>query len=428
MDPAVKQHTKNRYFCGTNAEVEGDVFKYKGAVNRVGVVKIAEPMSPMLNYFEYEIIDKGQDTAIGIGVGEHKYPLDRMPGWNRCGIGYHADDGRMFHENGYGKAFGPLCTTGDRMGCGIHFDPELESGHVYVFFTKNGSQVKEPIKMKRPLYGFYPLIGLHSPGEKVRYLGHWRRIPDIIQEPMDMEISPQTYWLRSNGVRFQDDSLTLEYNGDGLNRQDVGIAQANFRLSSSRHYFELEIVDSGTNGWIAIGLAKSTYPLTKHPGWCEGSVGYHADNGHLYKERGQGDPFGSLCSTGDIMGCGIRFNENSSLAVPLEDSDDEDLQWDDSSFMYEEDYDEDDYIDDDMFHFGGILGRGRAAGRQKPQKVSSSAKSSSDSIVKCTVYFTKNGELVGETECTMPKGGFYPLVAMLSAGEKIRVNLSPLSG
>ena len=434
----MKLHTKSRYVCGRSAEVEGDIFKFKGAAgNSVGVVKIAEPMSPMLNYFEYEIIDKGQDTAIGIGVGEYKYPLDRMPGWNRCGIGYHADDGRLFHESGYGEAFGPLCTTGDRMGCGLHFDPELDSGYVYVFFTKNGSQVKEPVRMKRPLYGFYPLIGLHSLGERVRYLGHWRRTPNKIQEPMETDLSPQTYWLRSNGIRYLEDGLTLEYDGEGLNRQDVGIAQAIFPLSSMNHYFELEILDSGRNGWIAIGLAKSTYQLTKHPGWCEGSVGYHADNGHLYKEKGHGEPFGSVCSAGDVMGCGVRFNEGG-ITTTYNELNDEGIEGEDddaidSSFMYEAG-DDDEYDYDDFDYDIAFLGR---LGRRFPRRVLPSVNagsckqgaSSDKSIIrKCTVYFTRNGELVGETECIVPNGGFFPLVAMLSEGERIRVNLCPLTG
>lgn len=446
MDPGVRLHTKGRHVCGRNAEVDGDVFKYKGpAANLVGVVKIAEPMSPMFNYFEYEIIDKGQDTAIGIGLGEYKYPLDRMPGWNRSAIGYHADDGRLFHESGYGEAFGPLCTQGDRMGCGIHFDPDLDSGYVYVFFTKNGSQIKEPVKMKRPLYGFYPLVGLHSIGEKVRYLGHCRRVPNKIQEPMETELSPRTYWLRSNGIRYVDDGLTLEYDGDGLNRQDVGIAQALFPLSSMNHYFELEILDSGRNGWIAIGLGKSTYSLTKHPGWCEGSVGYHADNGHLYKEKGQGDPFGPLCSVGDIMGCGVRFNEGIITTTFSEiDSDREEEEEEpiDSNFMFEigEDDDYYDEFDIDPSFIGGFEAAGfrrRILPRLNPgykKQLSGAAKSGRDKgggvpeKRTCTVYFTRNGELVGETECTIPNGGFYPLVAMLSEGERIRVNFCPLTG
>ena len=36
-----------------------------------------------------------------------------MPGWNRDSIGYHADDGKLFHEKGYGANFGPTCTQGN---------------------------------------------------------------------------------------------------------------------------------------------------------------------------------------------------------------------------------------------------------------------------------------------------------------------------
>jgi hypothetical protein len=412
MDPSVKFDC---HVCGKNAEVEGDLFKFKGESSSVGVVKITEPMSPMLNYFEYEIIDKGLGTAIGIGVGEHKYPLDRMPGWNRCGIGYHADDGRLFHENGYGKAFGPLCTTGDRMGCGIDFNPSLPSGYVNVFFTKNGVRVMDLIKMKRPLYGLYPLIGLHSKGEIVRYLGHWRRDPNQILEPMETDRFPSSYWLRSNAVRYVEDGLTLEYDAE---RQDVAIAQGNFPLTTSNHYFELEILDSGVDGCVAIGVAKLWYPLTKHPGWCTGSVGYHADNGHLYTGRGQGDPFGPTCTEGDLMGCGIRFMQTPPTLSSHIDPTDEGDEFDRSFFLFEEgDYA---YYDDEDID---ILIRQS----QKPSRKQNQSKSLI-TPTKCIVYFTKNGEVVGETESILPPGGYYPVVAMLSKGEKIKVDLFPLSG
>jgi len=38
-------------------------------------------------------------------------------------VGYHADDGKLFKEKGYGDQFGPTCTEGDTMGCGILFSP-----------------------------------------------------------------------------------------------------------------------------------------------------------------------------------------------------------------------------------------------------------------------------------------------------------------
>ena len=38
--------------------------------------------------------------------------------------------------------FGPTCTDGDRMGCGVDFNTDCGSGYVNVFFTKNGKQVR----------------------------------------------------------------------------------------------------------------------------------------------------------------------------------------------------------------------------------------------------------------------------------------------
>ena len=40
----------------------------------MALVKILEPVSPMLNYFEYEILNRGGECAIGIGVGALNYP------------------------------------------------------------------------------------------------------------------------------------------------------------------------------------------------------------------------------------------------------------------------------------------------------------------------------------------------------------------
>lgn len=446
MSQGQKLHTKGRYYTGRNAEVDGDTFSFRGEGGAVGVVKILEPMSPVLNYYEYQIVCRGRKCAIGVGVGEQSYPLDRMPGWNRNGIGYHADDGRLFHQDGFGRAFGPTCTEGDRMGCGIDYDADCEVGYQNIFFTKNGKQVGETVKMRRPLFGFYPIIGLHSVGEKVRYLGHWRRIRDGIQEPMEDECSPSTYWLRSNAIRFLNDGLTLEYRGNGLEKQDVGLAQARFRMDQTNHYFEMEILSSGKEGWLALGLAKSTYPLHRHPGWNKGSVGYHADNGQLYKERGFGEEFGPLCSEGDVMGCGIRF------PVDTEDSDDGPTasQHDSGSgseFEYDSEndllygFEEDDELEGDFSYDSDLEEeyedlferplRRRWLKREREKKCPSlkvARHSEEDTNRTCIVYFTKNRERVGETECSVPRGGFYPIIAMLSQGEQCRVDFNPLSG
>ncbi|KAL8603792.1 hypothetical protein ACOMHN_058527 [Nucella lapillus] len=89
----------------------------------------------------------------------------------------------------------------------------------------------------------------------------------------------------------------------------VGVYITQSPLSEERSYFEVEILDHGANRCIAVGLVPYHYPLNAQPGWRVNSVGYHADDGRLYKGAGHGMPFGPKCRKGDRMGCGIRFED-----------------------------------------------------------------------------------------------------------------------
>ena len=446
----IKVHTQGRLTHGPSTTVEGDIFSFKGG--STGCVKIMEPMTPFLNYYEYLILCKGVDCSVGIGVGEKSYPLYRMPGWNINSIGYHGDDGRLYHQKGRGTQFGPTCTEGDRMGCGVDFDTDVGYGYCEVFFTKNGQPVGNPVKVKRPVYGLYPIIGLHSRGEKVRYLGHWHRQRHSLLEPMIQDHSPSNVWLRSNNIKFLQDGLTLEYCGAGGDKQDVSLAQARYPLDRTNYYFELEIVSGGELGAIAIGVGKSSYPLHSHPGWNVGAVGYHADDGKLFVEHGRGQDFGPSCSTGDRMGCGIIFDTCEGLEVRKEEVEDEEAgdsdPEEDESLCYSDDQSDYSIDYDDIYEELPPPRRGRLAnpfnifdfprrmrpplggvvGVVKRPSVPLDSVMDDNSGSKCTVYFTKNGEKVGETEVSIPKGGFYPLVGMLSIGEKITVDLFPLTG
>ena len=175
----LKTTNNDQYICGQDIEATGSLFTCTSVhETQASVVKILEPMSAELNYFEFEIISGGTHNGVGIGLGNKGYYLDQMPGWKAEGVGYHADNGKLYKEQPYGVNFGPTCTVCDTMGCGIDFESEDSEGRLNVFFTKNNAQVSDYVKFKKPASGLYPLIGLCSKGEKVRYKGRrFRQTP-----------------------------------------------------------------------------------------------------------------------------------------------------------------------------------------------------------------------------------------------------------
>ncbi|XP_065900727.1 SPRY domain-containing protein 3-like [Dysidea avara] len=412
MAAKIKLNRPSKLQFSGNVEVNGDVWRYSRD-GPVGVVKIMDPMSPLNNYYEIKILSKGRRSAIGIGMGTMGYSMSAMPGWNSQCVGYHADDAKLFHENGMGKNMGaPTCTDGDIMGCGALFDVEEGPAYVKVFFTKNGKLVGERVKMKRPLHGLYPIVGMHSLGESVEYLGHsvCTSLEGVDDDAMSIDNAPRDLWLRCNAVKFLRGGTVLEYFGNQQQGQDIGIAQSLYPLTKSSHYFEMKIENAGKDGCLAIGLGSNTYPLHRHPGWNPGGVGYHADNGQLYVERGQGVDFGPTCTTGDTMGCGLQFTDDEA-DFSSEESEDED--WEKKNLPPVNFYDD--------FYYGDNR-------QQNIFVFKNSSGSKKDNNHEVTVFFTKNGSKVGETKAKLPKGGFFPMVAMLSVGERVMVDFNALTG
>ena len=135
------------------------------------VVVLDAPMSSNWNYFEIKILSEGEAGVLGIGLGPSCYNLTRMPGWNIGSIGYHADDGKIYHSPPCGRKFGADCHLHDTMGCGVDYSSQ-EHGHVTVWFTRNGELAGPPEKISLPKDGLYPLIGLSTLNESVLYTGH----------------------------------------------------------------------------------------------------------------------------------------------------------------------------------------------------------------------------------------------------------------
>lgn len=266
-----------------------------------------------------------------------------------------------------------------------------------VFFTKNGKEVGS-VEIAASPDALYPAVGMHSLGEEVLLDLHaeWGMEEDDGQMIVD---SHEEDWGRLHDVKVT--GTLLEYVGKGKSIVDVGLAQALRPLNTRFHYYELEITDAGEKCYIALGLARRDYPKNRHPGWSRGSIAYHADDGKLFQGSGVGDAFGPRCFEGDIMGCGIMFPHDYSLDG-TEDTDDGDLE----VFPKPSEVQNDLYANNDEEDEEGEDLEG----------------------TKVMVFFTRNGKVVGRREVCLPVGGFYPTIGMMSTGEKVRVDLHPLSG
>uniref|UniRef100_A0A672UXP5 SPRY domain containing 3 n=2 Tax=Strigops habroptila TaxID=2489341 RepID=A0A672UXP5_STRHB len=381
--------------------VDGDTLSYHGSSGEVGCYVAPRPLTRDNNYFEVSIVDSGVRGTIAVGLVPQFYSLDHQPGWLPGSVAYHGDDGKLYSGRAKGRQFGSKCSSGDRVGCGIE-RVSLEVRTAHVFFTRNGKRVGST-EVPLCAEGLFPAVGMHSLGEEVRL--HLRAA--LRPEPDDCMLvdSVEEEWGRLHDVRAC--GTVLEYVGQGKSIVDVGLAQARRPLSTRSHYFELEIVDPGEKCYIALGLARKDYPKNRHPGWSRGSVAYHADDGKLFHGSGVGDPFGPRCYKGDIMGCGIMFPRDYSL---------------------------DSEGDSDEASEGGQVG-GRAVrnGMYLPPEDEDEEEEGGEPEPprpgrNVVVFFTRNGQIIGKKEALVPPGGYFPTVGMLSTGEKVKVDLHPLSG
>ncbi|KAI3357811.1 hypothetical protein L3Q82_016210 [Scortum barcoo] len=434
---------------------DGDTLSYQGNSEEVGCYVAGHPLSKGNCYFEIvqtksilfphlerkvlhsvTIVDTGVRGTIAVGLVPKFYRLDHQPGWLPYSVAYHADNGKLYNGNPVGQQFGPKCARGDRIGCGIHSE-NIEAGFTTVFFTKNGKEVGS-VEVPVSAEGLFPAVGMHSMGEEVKVdlQAEWFLEED---DSMMMVDSHEDDWGRLYDVRVS--GTLLEYVGKGKSIMDVGLAQARQPLTTRCHYYELEIVDAGEKCYIALGLARRELFLRQYGSMiCEffytlttpgtdtrdgAEVQWHTmlmTGRSFFHGSGVGDAFGPRCFKGDIMGCGIMFPRD----YILDGEGDVDDYWDrlevrpghagvqNVLYLNDEEEEEED-------------GDGVEQG-QEGRKVTHVFSTRCRPPVVLQVFFTRNGKLMGRREMAVPPGGLYPTVGMLSSGEKVKVDLHPLSG
>ena len=156
------------YFSRVNQQqikFHGRAIMFTGTT-QIGVVQAARPLTRESSYFEVQVLDKGKECAIAVGVAHREYPLDQMPGWRQGSIAYHMDDGKLFFQRGHGERFGEKCGEGDVVGCGIELSEDGDS-IISVYWTRNGELAGRGLCASALQLPLYASVALHSQGEKV---------------------------------------------------------------------------------------------------------------------------------------------------------------------------------------------------------------------------------------------------------------------
>lgn len=344
--------------------LRNNIVEYTGSgtdFRDVGVAQVSQTLQvDTLPYFEVEVLSLGARSTIAVGGAPADYSLNKQPGWERDSIGYHGDDGCLFHENRHGSVFGPTWKCRDVIGMGIRA-PDLQDGsddlptEVQAFFTRNGEELGHTT-IRVPHTGLFPTIGVHSPGEAVKISFHstvpcnssraskaWRTICGLkMSRAVDAEHGASftlSHWENSHQLRET-----------GM---PVAIAIGAHPFSETMQYCEAEVLAYGRLKAVGIGAVPSQYSIEHMPGWDPNSVAYHTDNGELYCSSGKGKVFGPVARIGDVLGCGVSFIPNNTKH--------------------------------------------------------------------CSIFFTYNGCEIGRQRTIIPPNGLYPAVGLASNGDKVKV-------
>ncbi|THH26581.1 hypothetical protein EUX98_g7605 [Antrodiella citrinella] len=97
--------------------------------------------------------------------------------------------------------------------------------------------------------------------------------------------------------------------------KDSAAARANHPIppACGIYYYEVEILHKGSKGHISLGFSSPDVRLSRLPGWERQSWGYHADDGWSFPGHKDGNPYGPIFDTGDIIGCGVDFSQHRAF-------------------------------------------------------------------------------------------------------------------
>nr|UXY87944.1 ranbpm [Cryptomonas curvata] len=105
-------------------------------------------------------------------------------------------------------------------------------------------------------------------------------------------------------IEISIDGFKVLYKGLGKNDEDAAAIRSAIQIPRSQgiFYFETKIINAGRSGFIGIGFCSKKVDLDRLPGWERDSLGYHGDDGNIFKDSGIGISYGPYFTTGDTIG------------------------------------------------------------------------------------------------------------------------------
>jgi hypothetical protein len=94
--------------------------------------------------------------------------------------------------------------------------------------------------------------------------------------------------------------------------EECGVVQARQPVTPADNYIQVHVIESQKESAVAIGVAGRNYALDQMPGWQEGSIAFHLDDGNLFVQAGDPARFGPVCVQGDVVGCRVKFGPDGS--------------------------------------------------------------------------------------------------------------------
>ncbi|PKC15302.1 SPRY-domain-containing protein [Rhizophagus irregularis] len=124
-------------------------------INKALNMQYPPPIEYWFYYYEITILSNpnNDQTIIAIGLATKNYSINRLPGCDTHSVGFHSDEGRTFHNEGYtgSKYAEKWGKVNDVIGCG--YCPNTGQ----IFFTMNGKNLG--IAYTSLFYNWYPTIG-----------------------------------------------------------------------------------------------------------------------------------------------------------------------------------------------------------------------------------------------------------------------------